>query len=206
MPDAEQPLDLRSLVADHGEVLYRYAYRLTGSVADAEDLVQQTYLVAVGKMDQLRDPAAARGWLFAVLRHAWLKSKRRPSPRVSSELDLDISLLAVELPDHFAIEPDELLSALEELPDEFRLVLVSFYFEDCSYKQIAERLELPIGTVMSRLSRAKQYLRTRLLVDGEYDRQTQEQRHPSPGDNGAPRPHHASGKDVGHHERQSTAG
>jgi RNA polymerase sigma-70 factor, ECF subfamily len=163
MPDAEQPLDLRSLVADYAEVLYRYAYRLTGSVADAEDLVQQAFLVAVDKLDQLREPAAARSWLFAVLRHAWLKSKRRPLPRVSSELDIDISLLAVDLPDRFVIDPEELSRALQELPDEFRLVLVSFYFEDCSYKEIAERLELPIGTVMSRLSRAKQYLRKQLL-------------------------------------------
>jgi RNA polymerase sigma factor (sigma-70 family) len=185
MPDAEQTPDLRSLVADHAEVLYRYAYRLTGSVADAEDLVQQTFLVAVGKMDQLRDPAAARGWLFTVLRHAWLKSKRRPSPRVSSELDVDISLLAVELPDRFAIDPEELSSALEELPDEFRLVLVSFYFEDCSYKQIAERLELPIGTVMSRLSRAKQHLRNRLLNEMAKERVKERGSDVSAANNGA---------------------
>jgi RNA polymerase sigma-70 factor (ECF subfamily) len=185
MLDAEQPLDLRSLVADHGEGLYRYAYRLTGSTADAEDLVQQTFLVAAGKLDQLRDPSAVRAWLFAVLRHAWLKSKRRPSPRVSSELDVDISLLAVELPDRFAIDPDELSRALNELPDEFRLVLVSFYFEGCSYKQIAERLGLPIGTVMSRLSRAKQYLRNRLLDDTIDDRRSEHRKSASTQQNGA---------------------
>jgi RNA polymerase sigma factor (sigma-70 family) len=187
MPDAQQSLDLRTLVADHAEVLYRYAYRLTGSAADAEDLVQQAFLVAVGKMDQLRDPAAVRGWLFAVLRHAWLKSKRRPLPRVSSELDIDISLLAVDLPDRFAIEPEELSQALEELPDEFRLVLVSFYFEDCSYKEIAERLELPIGTVMSRLSRAKQYLRNRLLDETTHGRPSEHPADASTEHNGAVR-------------------
>ena len=185
MPDAQQPLDLRSLVADHAEVLYRYAYRLTGSIADAEDLVQQTFLVAVDKLDQLREPAAARGWLFAVLRHAWLKSKRRPLPRVSSELDIDISLLAVDLPDQFAIDPEELSQARDELPDEFRLVLVSFYFEDCSYKEIAERLEMPIGTVMSRLSRAKQYLRNRLLADENRDQLSESQTRPATEHNGS---------------------
>ncbi len=187
MCEAEQPLDLVSLVAGHAEVLYRYAYRLAGSAADAEDLVQQTFLVAVGKLDQIREPAAVRGWLFAVLRHAWLKSKRRPVPRVSSELDVDIGLLAVEFPDTFAIDRDELQAALDELPEEFRSVLVSFYFEDCTYKQIAERLDLPIGTVMSRLSRAKQYLRIRLLDDDASDRQSEKERNAAPSANGASR-------------------
>ncbi len=114
---------------------------------------------------------------------------------MSSELDVDIGLLAVELPDHFGIDRDELQAALDELPDEFRLVLVSFYFEDCTYKQIAERLELPIGTVMSRLSRAKQYLRTRLLDDVASDRQSEKDRHVAPSGNGAARKPHTRERD-----------
>src|SRR6516225_4025132 len=69
-------LDLPRLVADHAEVLYRYAFRLTGSVADAEDLTQQTFLIAHQKLSQVREPAGARGWLFAVLRRVYLKSQR----------------------------------------------------------------------------------------------------------------------------------
>ena len=69
-------LDLPRLVADHTEELYRYAYRLTGSVADAEDLTQQTFLIAHQKLSQVREPSGARGWLFAVLRRAYLRSQR----------------------------------------------------------------------------------------------------------------------------------
>ena len=57
--------------------------------------------------------------------------------------------------------------ALDELPEKFRLILVMFYFEDCSYREIAEKLDLPMGTVMSRLARAKGYLRSRLLPADE---------------------------------------
>jgi len=61
-----------------------------------------------------------------------------------------------------SFDSESLQRAIEQLPDDFKLVLVGFYFEECSYKELAERLQLPIGTVMSRLSRAKRYLRSQL--------------------------------------------
>ena len=64
-----------------------------------------------------------------------------------------------------SIDREELAAALDELPDEFRLVLLMFYFEDLSYQKIAEQLDIPIGTVMSRLSRAKEHLRRRLTPE-----------------------------------------
>jgi RNA polymerase sigma-70 factor (ECF subfamily) len=158
-----QPLDLETLVAEHGPVLYRYAYRLTGLAADAEDLTQQVFLTALTKLDQLRDPAAARAWFCSVLRRAYLRSQRKPRPQPAANLDVDVDLLAVDLPEELAFDGEKLQRAIDELPEEFKLVLVGFYFEDCTYKELAERLELPIGTVMSRLSRAKGYLRTQLL-------------------------------------------
>jgi RNA polymerase sigma-70 factor (ECF subfamily) len=143
--------------------LYRYAYRLTGLAADAEDLTQQVFLTALTKLDQLREPSAARAWLCSVLRRAYLRSQRRPRPMPAANLDVDVDLWAVDVPQELAFDGEELQHAIDNLPDDYKVVLVGFYFEDCSYKDLAERLELPIGTVMSRLSRAKGYLRTQLL-------------------------------------------
>lgn len=153
---------LEQLVREHHEALYRYAYRLTGSAADAEDLAQQTFLAACQHLGQVRAMERVRGWLFTVLRNAYLKARRRAPLRLASEFAVEIDLL----PDTASPEPfydQELLrGALAELPDEFRLVLLMFFFEELSYKEIAEQLEIPLGTVMSRLSRAKAHLRQRL--------------------------------------------
>jgi RNA polymerase sigma-70 factor (ECF subfamily) len=134
---------------------------------DAEDLTQQVFLTALAKLDQLREPTAARAWLFSVLRRAYLRQHRKQRPQPAANFELNVDLLAVELPDELAFDVEELQQAIDELPDEYKLVLVGFYFEDCSYKELARRLELPIGTVMSRLSRAKGYLRAKLLGPGE---------------------------------------
>jgi RNA polymerase sigma-70 factor (ECF subfamily) len=77
--------------------------------------------------------------------------------------------VAAHAPTLDAIDQQGLAEALAELPDEFRVVVLMFYFEDLSYKEIAEQLELPIGTVMSRLSRAKGHLRRRLADDWAED-------------------------------------
>ena len=156
-------LDVPRLVAAHADVLYRYAYRLTGSVADAEDLAQQTFLIAHQKVSQLRGPAGARGWLFAVLRRAYLKSQRksRRLPLVGSAFEIES--VPDEIVDDLIVDRELLQAAIDELPDPYKLVLMSYYFEDLSYREIAEQFKLPVGTVMSRLSRAKSHLRCRLL-------------------------------------------
>jgi RNA polymerase sigma-70 factor (ECF subfamily) len=156
-------LDLPRLVADHAAVLYRYAYRLTGSVADAEDLTQQTFLIAHQKLSQLREPAGARGWLFAVLRRAYLKSQRMTRRLPLAGSAFEIESVPDEIVDELIVDRELLRAAIDELPDPYKLVLMSFYFEDLSYREIAEQFELPVGTVMSRLSRAKSHLRFRLL-------------------------------------------
>jgi RNA polymerase sigma-70 factor (ECF subfamily) len=154
--------DCAQLVADHHEVLYRYAYRLTGSVPDAEDLTQQTFLVAQARLDQLRNTRSARGWLFAILRNAWIKDHRKRQPVLAASLELNMDNIPEEItPD--LIDRERLQNALDELPDEFKAVVLLFYFEGCSYREIAEKLDLPAGTVMSRLSRAKSHLRVKLF-------------------------------------------
>src|SRR5262245_578763 len=75
--DGQRRVDVATLVAEHHAELFRYAYRLTGSVHDAEDLTQQTFLTAQAKLDQLRDAACARSWLYAIVRNTYLKSRRQ---------------------------------------------------------------------------------------------------------------------------------
>ena len=162
VPPAKAYDDLVRLVEEHHAGLYRYAYRLSGTVADAEDLTQQVFLVAQQKLDQVRDAECVRGWLFTVLRNNYFRDKRRPTPLTATGLAMDLEAL----PDDIStddIDREQLQNAVNELPDEFKLVVLMYYFEDCPYREIAERLQVPIGTVMSRLSRAKGHLRQRLL-------------------------------------------
>mgnify|MGYP002622736649 CR=1 FL=1 len=156
------PPDIVRLVGEHHEAVYRYAYRLCGAAADAEDLTQQVFLTAQTKLDQLRNPQSARAWLFTVLRNCYLKSRRRRVPMAAADAQVNVDEIPAELPEE-SFDSEQLQAALDSLDDDFKVVLLLFYFEDCSYREIADRLELPMGTVMSRLSRAKGHLRAKLL-------------------------------------------
>ena len=148
---------------------YRYAYRLTGSVHDAEDLTQHVFLAAQQKMGQLRNMDSARNWLFAILRNRFLKDRQRRRPVLATDLTLNLESVA-DAPPQDGGDADRLQHALNRLPDAFRLVVLMFYFEECSYREIAERLQMPIGTVMSRLARAKGHLRSLLFEPESKDR------------------------------------
>ena len=153
---------VQRLVEEHYGALYRYAYRLSGSAADAEDLTQETFCQAQLKLHQLRDPARAKAWLFSILRNAYLHRIR------DKKQENAVSLEALgEVPDRFAepmaeVDPARLQEALNELPEVFRTPIILYYFEDFSYRDIAAQMDLAIGTVMSRLARAKAHLRARL--------------------------------------------
>jgi len=151
-----------TLVTEHHAAVYRYAFRLTGSAVDAEDLVQQVFLLAHQRLGQLREDSRAAGWLMAIARNCFLKGKRRLR---TSEPLLDEPLAAEEEQFPNWLDPEQLQLALDQLPEDARVILVMYFFEDCSYKEIAEALEVPIGTVMSRLSRAKTRLRQLLSID-----------------------------------------
>jgi RNA polymerase sigma-70 factor (ECF subfamily) len=144
-------------------LLYRYAYRLSGSTADAEDLTQQAFLIAQAKQDQLREPEHAKAWLCAILRNAYLKSLQKANGVRVVSLDVVREPSSVP-PADAPVDPEELQSVLNEMPEEFRTPLILFYFEEFSYKEIAGQMEVPIGTVMSRLARGKQFLRSRLAA------------------------------------------
>jgi RNA polymerase sigma factor (sigma-70 family) len=153
---------VEELVEAHYPSLYRYAYRLSGSPQEAEDLTQEAFCQAQHKLDQLRDWGRARAWLFSILRNAYLHKVR------SSKHENCVSLDGVAeppgrspdpLPD---VDPAQLQQALTELPEAFRTPIILFYFEDFSYRDIAEQMNVPLGTIMSRLARAKGFLRQRL--------------------------------------------
>jgi RNA polymerase sigma-70 factor, ECF subfamily len=155
------------LVDEHYIALYRYAFRLTGSAADAEDLTQDAFCKAQTHLKQLRDERRAKPWLFSILRNAYLHRVRaeKQQPCVSLEGVGDVPMPTPDaMPD---VDPDLLQQVLNEMPEPFRSPIILFYFEDFSYRDIAEQMELPLGTVMSRLARAKAFLRARLMpVEG----------------------------------------
>lgn len=161
MPNST-PLTIEPLILEHHVVIYHYAYRLTGRQQDAEDLTQQTFLVAQQKLDQVREPTKVLGWLFAVLRSCYHKMLRKPFPVSAASLELEVDEIP-DTTDEETIDREQLQAALNQLPDEFKLVLLAFYFEERSYQEIAEQLNIPVGTVMSRLSRGKARLRALLL-------------------------------------------
>jgi RNA polymerase sigma-70 factor (ECF subfamily) len=163
MADGPVVSQIARLVVDHHADVYRYAYRLAGSTADAEDLTQQTFLAAQLKLAQLRSSDTARAWLFTILRNCYLKSRRRRSPLTAASVALDVNEIPADGTAEGPVDRERLQAALDGLPDEYKLVLMMFYFEECSYREIAERLDIPMGTVMSRLSRAKGQLRGRLF-------------------------------------------
>ncbi len=154
---------VQKLVDEHYQSLYCYAFRLTGSRNDAEDLTQEAFCLAQEKFYQLRDPDKSKSWLFSILRNAFLHRIRDSKQRQVVSLEW-----ADEVPDRLPeplpeVDPEQLQNALDELPEVYRTPIILYYFEDFSYRDIAEQMELPIGTVMSRLARAKAHLRRRLF-------------------------------------------
>ena len=162
--DASDPIG--ELVNAYYADVYRFAFRLAGNPPDAEDLVQQTFLTACRKLHQIKDLEKVRAWLFTIAKNAFLKSKQRSTVDVQSFED---ALATMDEPDQLNLEFDEeaLSLALAEMPEPFKTPILLYYFEGFGYKEIAEQLEIPIGTVMSRLSRGKRFLRCRLSNPSE---------------------------------------
>jgi RNA polymerase sigma-70 factor (ECF subfamily) len=161
----------RELATAWYEPLYRFALSLAKKPEEASDLTQQTFYQLARKGHTLRDPSKAKSWLFTTLYREFIDQRRRrrttsledlPAP---AQEPVDLSVDDVE-----AMDYELVLDALQSLDESFRAPLTLFYLKDLSYREIAEILDLPVGTVMSRLSRAKKHLRTALaerLVDSK---------------------------------------
>lgn len=157
------------LVDAHYASLYRFALSLARSGADASDLVQQTFFIWATKGGGLKDPGAAKGWLFTTLYREFLRGRRRRS-RTDSWDNLpagEAELMADDVDRAAKCDGATVLTALQEVEEAFRAPLTLFYLEDLSYQEIAETLDIPIGTVMSRLSRGKAQLRMRLAAGAD---------------------------------------
>ena len=152
--------DFQQLVDAHYEPLYRFALSLARNESDAADLVQQTFSQWARKGHQLRDPSLAKTWLFTTLRREFLGTLRK-SARFSDEPPAEEEG-SLEPHQAEALDALEVMECLQKLPLEYREPLILFYLKDVSYNEIAEILEVPIGTVMSRLSRGKSRLRNML--------------------------------------------
>jgi RNA polymerase sigma-70 factor (ECF subfamily) len=152
------------IVSAHYEALFRFAISLTRSNADAQDLTQQTFFVWAKKGHQLHDPSKVKTWLFTTLHRTFLAARRRQI-RFPHE---DLQELAHLLPAVPPQSPDDLnstdlLSALAKVDQVFRPAVALFYLQDYSYKDIAKILEVPVGTVKSRISRGIAQLRKLLF-------------------------------------------
>jgi RNA polymerase sigma-70 factor (ECF subfamily) len=155
----ERP-DFQQLVDAHYASLYRFALSLARNESDAGDLVQQTFTQWARKGHQLRDPSLAKTWLFTTLRREFLGTLRKSERFVDEPAgDEDGSL---EPDQAESLDAAVVMECLQKLPREYREPLSLYYLQDVSYAEIAGILEVPIGTVMSRLSRGKARLRAML--------------------------------------------
>src|SRR6266480_7727034 len=160
-------IDFQQLVDGQYAPLYRFALSLSKSEADAADLTQQTFFLWAAKGHQLRDRSKAKSWLFTTLYREFL-GRRRHEVRLSKiELEGMREEEMSVLPNVNALDSSIVLEALSEVGEPFRAPLTLFYLEQFSYQEIAEVLGVPIGTVMSRLSRGKAFLRQWLLAKEE---------------------------------------
>lgn len=162
-------VDAAGLVERHYAGIYRYAYRLSGCAATAEDITQETFLQAIAHLDQLRNAAAEGGWLLAITRRLFIRWLRQvANPNRGRPMSLQNASAqgrepvekasGIELLD----DQDWVQASLSELGHDARIALLMVYFEEMSYGEIAAQLQIPIGTVMSRLSRGREQLRQAL--------------------------------------------
>ncbi|MFD6948729.1 RNA polymerase subunit sigma [Nocardiopsis sp. TSRI0078] len=173
---AEQTLDFATAVTPFADQLYPTALRMTRNPADAEDLVQETFAKAFANFHQFRAGTNLRAWLYRILTNTFIntyrKKQREPRQETTDEIK-DWQLAAAEahtssgmrsaeneVLDHL---PDsDIKQALARLPEEFQEVIYLVDIEGYAYKEVAERMGTPLGTVMSRLHRARRQLREML--------------------------------------------
>jgi RNA polymerase sigma-70 factor (ECF subfamily) len=156
-----------TIVRDHYEPLFRFAMSLTRADSDARDLTQQTFYIWATKGHQLRDISKIKFWLFTTLHRLFLKGRRtqirfphHDLEQVSDELPAFSPELANRM------DASQVLFALAKVDEVYQPAVALFYLEDCSYKDIAAVLEVPVGTVKSRIARGIAQLKKILLSGG----------------------------------------
>jgi RNA polymerase sigma-70 factor (ECF subfamily) len=169
--------DFDSLVMPYLDSLYNTAYRMTRSAEDAEDLVQETYFKAYKYYDKFEEGTNLKAWLFKILKNTFInnyrKKKLEPKSVEFSDIEDSFEKIVRHDPEEQPRDPESrflanvmdegVKKALEALPSDYRMVVILADLEDFSYKEIAEILECPVGTVMSRLYRGRKLLEKALM-------------------------------------------
>ncbi|MBC7005057.1 RNA polymerase sigma factor [Photobacterium sp. BZF1] len=150
--------DYNQLVDLYYAKLYRFAYSLTNSQADASDLTQQTFCTWLEKGHQLREPDKVKTWLFTTLYREFLHVRRKLSVLTSDENVVEEVTEEQESQDPLNIDPSKAVAAISGLTEFYRTPLILFYMREHSYQEIADIIGVPIGTVKSRISRGKTML------------------------------------------------
>ncbi len=159
-----------AIVGEHYEPLFRFAMSLTRVESDARDLTQQTFYIWATKGHQLRDISKVKTWLFTTMHRAFLQARRRQIRFPHHDLEEFSERLPAHSPE-LADQADcsQVLPALARVDEVYQAAVALFYLEDCSYKDIAVILEVPLGTVKSRIARGIAQLREILLADDSCD-------------------------------------
>lgn len=174
----EQERTFHQEAVPHLDAVFRFALRLCGSADAAEDLLQETFLRAYRAWGQYTPGTRCKSWLFTICRNVFLRQLERSQRHheiLAETAEEDPRTLSRENPvfaasrdddpegDYFrAIVDEEILDAIQELPEEYRTAVVLSDLEDLSYQEVAEVMEVPVGTVKSRLFRGRRLLQKRL--------------------------------------------
>ncbi|HRI87213.1 MAG TPA: sigma-70 family RNA polymerase sigma factor [Candidatus Hydrogenedentes bacterium] len=178
-PDNGSPArspEFEKLVLEHMDMLYAVALRHTRNTADAADLTQNTVLKALRFHDKFEKGTYIKAWLLTILRNTYINEYRRrarrpatvelngtePAPDNSPDPGVRYEPTRRNAKDLMELLDDEVRLAIEELPTDFREAVIMADIEDLSYKEIADKMGCPLGTVMSRLFRGRKLLRERL--------------------------------------------
>lgn len=176
MASREWREEFEEVALAHLDRLYHMALRLCGTRPEAEDLVQETYLRAFRHFDQFDPGTNCRAWLFAILRNTFLNRVKRQGREIlerdEGELEqggagFSETMAALPTPEEEFVKhvvDADLVRALEQLPLQFREVVLLADLEECSYKEIARICGIPPGTVMSRLHRGRRLLRKAVVA------------------------------------------
>ncbi len=153
----------------HARVILGCAFKLCRDKDQAEDLVQETFYYALKNFHQLRDLTKCKYWLFSILRNLFLKTVERRKNWIEIEFDAVCESLLDDNkmnPEHDFMQKElknNIQCSLDTLDERLKFPILLFYFEGRSYKEISEILNIPMGTVMSRIARAKVYLKRELI-------------------------------------------
>lgn len=157
--------DFDSLVTCYYKPLYQFAFSLARDEAEACDLTQQTFCIWAAKGHQLRDITKVKTWLFTTLHREFLGTRRRQTRFPHIEIEQAAPELPAVAPDAVSrIDCGQVLNALAKLDELYQAPVALFYLQDCSYNEIAEILDVPLGTVKSRLTRGLERLH-QMLAD-----------------------------------------